>query len=146
GTATGGVSCQPGVDFVTDTGMSEIAPGDLTGSIQVLVCGDVDVEVDESFTLSITRVVNGVAAQTQIVGTILDDDNIPQIVMDPARVGEPSSGSVPMVFIARLTRTSTADVQFAWAAQSLEATAGSDFVAASGVLVIPAGEVEGNIS
>jgi DNA-binding beta-propeller fold protein YncE len=145
-TATGGVSCQSGVDFVTDTGMSEIAPGDLTGSIQVLVCGDVEVEVDERFTLSITRVVNGVAAQTQIVGTILDDDNIPQIVIDPARVGEPSSGSVPMTFIARLSRTSTADVQFAWAAQNLEATAGSDFVSANGVLVIPAGEVEGIVS
>jgi DNA-binding beta-propeller fold protein YncE len=146
GTATGGAACAPGVDFVQDSGMTEIAPGLLTGSIDVLICGDTQVEPDETFTLSLTRVVNGVAAQTQITGTILDDDNVPMILMDPARVSEPGSGSVPMVFTARLSRTAGADVQFTWATQNLEAQAGSDYIAANGELTIPAGELEGTIA
>lgn len=146
GTATGGVACGPGVDYVTDSGTAVIPAGQLEGLIDVQICGDTVVEPDEQFNVLLTRVVNGVAARTTIVGTILDDDNIPAIRIAPVRVAEPASGTAAMEFTARLSRSTTVEVRFNWATQALEAQSGSDFVAASGVAVIPAGEVEARFS
>src|SRR5690606_21596724 len=57
GTATAGASCRAGVDFVTDDGVAPVAPGQLSTTIPVLICGDTPVEPDETFPVAVTRVV-----------------------------------------------------------------------------------------
>ncbi len=142
GTATGGVSCQAGVDYVTDDGVATVAPGALQTSLPVLICGDTTIEPDESFTVMLTRVVNGVPARTQITGTLLDDDDVPVVTLADARVAEPSAGTAPLVFRATLSRSASVDVRFSYATQNQEATAGSDFVASSGIATIIAGQTQ----
>lgn len=145
GTATGGVSCQPGVDFVQDDGVTTIAPGGLQGTISVLVCGDTLVEADETFSVNLDRVVNGVPARVVITGTILDDDDVPTISVLPARVAEPVAGTTPANFVVRLSRSSAADVRFDFATQDMTAIAGLDYVASSGTFTVPAGSIEATL-
>ena len=142
GTATGGLSCLPNVDYITDQGTETITAGNLSATISVTVCGDAQVEPDETFTVNLTRVVNGVLAQAQVTGTILDDDDIPSIIIDATRAAEPASGSVPMQFRARLSRSSTQEVRFNYATQNQDAVAGADYVATTGVASFAPGSIE----
>lgn len=142
GTATGGLSCLSGADYIIDQGVELIPVGALGATISVTICGDAVIEPDETFTVNLTRVVNGVLAQSQVTGTILDDDDIPSIIVDPARAGEPASGTAPMNFRAHLTRSSTEEIRFNYITQDLEAVGGLDFVTTSGVATFAPGQVE----
>lgn len=142
GSATGGVACTAGVDFVQDQGMLSIPAGSLQGTFQVLLCGDTAVEPDEVFSVALTRVVNGVAARNSVAATVLDDDNIPTLSVPDARGLEPTGGSAPLTFRPRLSRTSAAAVSFSYVTLDGSAQAGTDYVASSGVATIPAGQLE----
>jgi 6-phosphogluconolactonase (cycloisomerase 2 family) len=142
GSAIGGPACAPNVDFVSDDGIVTIPPGSLQGILPVLVCGDTVVETDETFVVNLTRVVNGVPARTVIGGGILDDDDIPSIIVSPARAPEPSSGSAPMQFRATLSRSSTQEVRFNFATQNDEAVAGIDYIATTGTATFAPGSIE----
>jgi 6-phosphogluconolactonase (cycloisomerase 2 family) len=143
GTATGGGACAAGIDYVAVTGANlNLVPGSLQGTLSVMVCGDTLVETDETFFVNITRVVNGVPAQGQVTGTILDDDDIPTITVEPARGSEPAAGSAPMQFRARLSRSAPVTVSFAYATQNFEAIAGSDYVGAVGSASFAPGVIE----
>lgn len=147
GTATGGAGCAAGVDFVADDGVVTIAAGGLQGTLPVIVCGDTLVEDDETFTVQFTRVVNGVAAQQQVTGTLLDDDDVPQILLAAARVAEPApGGSAALQFRATLSRSSDVAVSFNYFTQDIEATAGADYLATSGTATIAAGALEATVS
>jgi 6-phosphogluconolactonase (cycloisomerase 2 family) len=143
GTATAGGACGAGIDYVAVAGANlNIAPGVLQGTLSVMVCGDTLVETDETFFVNITRVVNGVPAQEQVTGTILDDDDIPTITVEPARGSEPAAGTAPMQFRARLSRSAPVQVSFAYATQNFEAIAGSDYVGAAGTASFAPGVIE----
>jgi 6-phosphogluconolactonase (cycloisomerase 2 family) len=142
GSATGGLSCLPNVDYIIDQGTETVPAGNLGTTIPVTICGDSQVEPDETFNVNLTRVVNGVLAQAQVTGTILDDDDIPNIIVDPARAPEPASGTAPMVFRARLSRSSTQEVRFNYVTQNQDAVAGLDFITTSGVATFAPGSIE----
>jgi 6-phosphogluconolactonase (cycloisomerase 2 family) len=141
-TGVSAMACGPNADYVIDEGTETVAPGSLNATISVTICGDAQVEPDETFTVNLTRVVNGVLAQTSVTGTILDDDDIPSISVDAARAPEPASGSAPMQFRARLSRSSPVEVRFNYATQNLEAMAGADYVPTVGSASFAPGAIE----
>lgn len=147
GTASGGASCgAAGVDYVAeDSQITVIGAGALTGELVVQVCGDTEVEPNESFSVQVTAIDGGVLANNTAVATILDDDNVPGLQVADARALEPPTGSVDLVFRPRLSRSSDVPATFSYATASTSATAGSDFIAASGTVTIPAGQLEAEI-
>ncbi|HEX4344696.1 MAG TPA: Calx-beta domain-containing protein [Solirubrobacteraceae bacterium] len=80
------------------------------------------------------------------VGTILDDDPTPSLsVADSPAVSEGTAGA-RATFVIRLSAVSGRDVSVAFATANGSATAGQDYTARSGTLVIPAGSASGSIA
>ncbi len=144
--AIGGVTCSPGVDYRNASGDVTIPVGATTATFAVLVCGDTQVEADETFVVEISGVANALAARSQIVATIVDDEDAPELSIDDASAAEPSAGSAPLAFTARLSHTAALPVSFAWNTSELTATADVDYVEASGTATIPAGQLSTTIS
>ncbi|MEE8602564.1 cell wall-binding repeat-containing protein [Euzebya tangerina] len=79
GSATGGPSSGPGIDYRTSSGTVSIAAGSSSGTITVPVYGDTDIEPDETFTVTLSNPSSGVVLAGSgggfATGTIIDDDD-----------------------------------------------------------------------
>lgn len=145
GTAVGAAACAAGVDYVSDDGIAVVAAGALQQTISVALCGDAAVEPNETFSLLLTDVTGGVLQNNLAVGTIIDDDDVPELVINNARALEPASGSVDLVFRAVLSRPSQVQTSFAYTTENLTAIAGADYSARSGTVQIAAGQLQAEI-
>lgn len=90
-TATGGIACGPGVDFVSAAGSLSLGPSETTKQVTVQVCGDTDDEAHETFTVDLSNPVAATVSDAQGVGTILNDDTTTMLVSglpDPSVVGQ----------------------------------------------------------
>ena len=75
--ATGGASCVPGVDYISQTGTLTFpasGPGSTTQTITIQVCKDPDFEANETFVVNLSNATNADISDNQGVGTILNDD------------------------------------------------------------------------
>ena len=145
-TATAGAACTAGVDYISRSGRVSFPPGSLEQTLTIQVCGDTVIEGVETFSLELINAVGGVLVRPSAVGTIVDDDDVPTLSMESIRVLEPATGSVEARFIARLSRASGFESAFTYSTQDVTATAGSDYTASSGRIVLPAGDVEATIT
>ncbi len=125
-----------GVDYVAASGTVTFQPGETATTVAIQVIGDTEDEPDETFHVVLSNPSGAVIGQGTGTGTIRDDDARATLSGEPAAVCE-SLGSVPVQFV--LDGPSAWDVQFDWATEAGNATAGADFVAASGTATIPAG-------
>lgn len=71
---------------------------------------------------------------------------VPSVSIGGASLKEGDSGTSNLVFVVRLSAATTVDVSIDYVTAGGTAQAGSDFIAKSGTLVIPAGQVQGSIS
>lgn len=146
GSATGGTACAAGIDFVNDDqGVTVVPAGALQQTFSVALCGDAVVETNETLSVLLTGSSGGVLQNNVAVGTIIDDDDVPEVVIDDSRALEPASGMADLVFRVRLSRPSAIGTSFAYATQDLSAIAGPDYLARSGTLAIPAGQTQAEI-
>jgi len=149
GTATGGPACGPGVDFVQRIARTLTIPvGAQQGSIDIQVCGDTEVELDEEFSVVLLSTVDNYGVfTTDSTATVMivDDDNVPSLRVADIRVARPAAGTTTARFAAILSRTHDHDVSFHWATQNGTAQAGPDYVANSGTVTIPTGETHANL-
>lgn len=74
-TATGAASCSGGADYVTTGGVLTIPAGATTGTITVSVCGDVEHESDETFSVTLSSPSNALLGTSVATGTIVNDDS-----------------------------------------------------------------------
>ena len=63
-----------GSDFTAASGSLTFTPGQSTRSVSVAVLGDAAIEPDETFTVSLSSIVNATAGDVQGAATIVDDD------------------------------------------------------------------------
>lgn len=151
GSATGGAACAPDVDFVQRNGTLTIPAGQMTGTIALQVCGDIEVETNEQFSvvlLSTTDNFGVLTTDSTATITILDDDNVPALSVGNVRVAEPVAGTATARFLAVLSRSHDNPVSFTWTTQNVSASAGSDYLAPVGqgctatgcTVTIPPGE------
>jgi hypothetical protein len=71
-TASG--SATAGSDFTAASGSLTFAPGQVSRNVAVTVLGDAAIEPDETFSVSLSSVVNATAGDAQGTATIVDDD------------------------------------------------------------------------
>jgi hypothetical protein len=137
GTATGS-------DYQAASGTLTFAPGETTKTIIVLVNGDRVPEQNETFVVNLSSPTNASIADGQAVSTILDDE--PRISITPASRSEGNTGHTPLTFTVTLSSPCDAPVTVDWTTADGTATASTDYQAASGTLIIPAGQTTGTIT
>jgi 6-phosphogluconolactonase (cycloisomerase 2 family) len=144
--ATGGSVCGPGIDFIhVSDGSLTIPPqavddGTQVGTLTVLVCGDTVIEPDETFLIRATC--DGcVLVSDVVVGTIIDDDDVPELRFVDVFVTKPGAGTAAALFEATLSRSSPHPASFTWQTLDVTAVAGVHYVAASGSVSFAPGEI-----
>ena len=137
--ATAAGSATAGVDYVVASGSRTIAAGSTTTTFGITVKGDVLDELDETFGITLSNPGNATIADGSGLGTITDDDVAPTLSVNDATVTEGNVGTTPATFTVTLSAASGTAVTFDWATAAGSATAGVDYVAASGSKTIAAG-------
>lgn len=132
-------------DYVSNTGTLTFPPGATTQNITVQVNGDTLNEPDETFFVKLSAPVNATIADGQGLGTIVNDDAQPTLSINDVSVNEGNAGTTNAVFTVTLSQASGKTITVDFATADSTATAGSDYVAASGRLTFAPGETSKNI-
>jgi hypothetical protein len=130
-------------DYLSLSGSLIFAPGETLKQLVVQTVLDNDPETDETFTLSLEPPTNAVRGQSQITIVLLDDDGVPgplALSVDDVGVSEPHTGTRSVLFTVSLADTAFHTVFVDYSTLNGTATAGLDYIAASGQLVFQPGE------
>ena len=141
--ATSDGSATAGEDYTATDGSLKFTPGDIEGTISVLLQEDTLHEGDETFALTLDNPENAGLESAAATGTIADNDTMPELTVDDARAAEDAG---VMVFTVSLNAPSALQVTVDYATSDGSATAGEDYNAAEGSLSFMPGDVERTIS
>ena len=126
-------------DYTASSGTLTFNPGVLTRTFTVPIVGDTRDEFDETFVANLSSPVNATIADNQGVGTIVDNDPTPSLVINNVTVTEVDAGSVTATFTATLSAASNKVVTVDYATSDVTAIAPGDYTAASGTLTFAPG-------
>jgi uncharacterized repeat protein (TIGR01451 family) len=137
-----------GVDYQTNSGSFTVLPGATTASLSIGIFGDVTVEPDETFFVNLGATANAIIGDSQGVGTIINDDGLPQpgIGISDVPVLEGNSGTVNANFNVTLTASSILTVTVNYTTANNTATSGSDYVAKSGTVTFTPGQTSQQVT
>ena len=144
--ATSDGTATAGSDYTATSGTLIFAAGETSKQIDVSVTGDLPVEGNETFTVTLSSPFNADLGTSVATGTITNDDANPKLVVGDAVKLEGNSGTTPLTFTVAMVPVSVSDVTVDYATSDGTATAGSDYTGASGTLTIPAGQTSGTIA
>lgn len=145
----GTLGATPGVDYGDPlrknkevTGSIVIPAGEQTGVISIPIIGDTTYETDETFSVKITKIQGaGIdKADSQVLGTIANDDDKPVIDIADSSVDEPLKGTAKMVFTVTLANPSYQKIQVKYQTEDGTAKAGEDYSAKKGTLTFNPGQ------
>ena len=103
---TESVTAVSGTDYVPRSGRVTFLPGQLSTTIEVAVLGDLQDETDESFRIRLTNSLNASIGDAEGLGTIIDDDPVPGLVISNAVVLEGNAGTTNAVVTISLSQPS----------------------------------------
>jgi FKBP-type peptidyl-prolyl cis-trans isomerase 2 len=135
GTATAGA------DYTAASGMLTFAPGQLTQTFEVTILEDELDEADETVSLTLHDPVNAtLGSPSQATLNILDNDAPPSVQFSSANFSANEDAGTATISVA-LSAASGQVVTVDYATSDGTATAGSDYLAASGTLTFAPGVV-----
>jgi hypothetical protein len=139
-------SAVAGLDYVAVQEQLTIPSGEISESVAVPITDDVIAEGPEDFSVSISNPVNAeLGTQTSTIVTITDNEPVPSIAFSSseARTAE-VAGVIDLT--VQISGVSSHDITVHYATADGTAVGGSDYVAVSDTLTIPAGELTGVLS
>jgi hypothetical protein len=132
-----------GSDYTATSGTLNFGPGELSKNITIPITDDNLFENgNETFSVILSNPTGGAVVTTSsITLTLQDNDSKPSVSMSASsfRVTEGDSGTKNVAFNVRLSNPSVQVVTVDFTTLNGTATAGNDYVAASGTVTIPAG-------
>jgi len=122
------------------------APGETFKTVVVDVFADTTVEPDETFRLRLSNVVNAaVVTPGEAAGLILNDD-LPALSVGSVTVAEGNAGTTAAVFPVTLSAPFAKTVSVGYATANGTASAGTDYVAATGTVSFAPGDTSKTIT
>jgi len=123
-------------DYAATSGTLTFNPGVTTQTITVNVVGDVVVEPNETFSVTLSSPSNATIATGTGTGTIFNDDaaGLPSLSINNVSANEGNSGITPFTFTVTLSAASASTVTVNFATADGSATAPGDYSATSGTL------------
>lgn len=140
-----GIGTAMQLDYVAGVRNYEIPEGETETTAFIPIVGDALDEPDETFGIRITSYTGAANGILYATGTIIDDDEPPvaTVVGSPwAQERDPGSPEVGLTFRVMLDAPSGRVVSIDWSTQDGSATAGADYLAASGTVVFQPGQTE----
>ena len=139
--ATAPGSATSPADFTASSGTVSLTKTGASKVVTVPVAGDATDEANETFVVNLTNLVGspGQIGDAQGVATITDNDPLPALSVNDVTVIEGNAGTSTATFTASLSAVSGNAVTFNWTTAAGTATAGTDYVTASGSRTIAAG-------
>ena len=144
--ATADNTAAAGSDYVSTSGSLTFAAGTTTQAISVTINGDAVYESNETFYVNLSNASGGAIIDVQGIGTITNDETLPNISINDCSAAEGNSGTSAMTFTVSLDKTWASDITVDYATADNTAAAGSDYVSKSGTLTFPAGTTTQAIS
>lgn len=149
--ATANGTAVAGADYVATSGTASFAAGQATTTVSVTVINDTLVETNEGLVLNLSGGTNITIADGQGSGTIVSDDVAPPTptpVAPSVAVNDVSANETGGALVFTLTRSGdlSAASSVNYATANGTATAGMDYVAASGIASFAAGQATTTVS
>ena len=132
-----------GGDYAATGGTLSFEPGETSKTIEVLIRPDISFEPEETFFVTLSNAAGATISDGEGTGTILNDDELPQIYLYGATVSDDADTSI--VFTVQLSAPTDVPVTVEYTTVEGSATADVDYTAVSGTLTIAAGETVGVI-
>jgi hypothetical protein len=137
--ATADGTAAAGFDYVAGAGTVSLPAGTTSVPVPVTINGDLQDETDEIYTVNLSSPVNATIADSQGVGTIVDDDPPPALSVSDCAATEGDAAQTSCVFTVSLSAASGLVVGVSFATADGTAVGGQDYLAASGTLSFPPG-------
>jgi hypothetical protein len=148
--ATSDGTATAGTDYTATSGTLTFGPGELSKNVAIPILNDNLFETgDETFQLTLSNPIGGAVLTAPSAATIniTDNDLMPNVrVVQTASIVEGNSGTQNIAVDVTLSTPSIQTVTVNFATSDGTATAGSDYVASSGTLTIPAGSSSATIN
>ncbi len=133
-------------DYVAASGPLTFNPGQTSRQISIPTMDDTIDEPDETFFVNLSNPVNATLADSQGIGTILDNDPPPTISISDVTVNEGNSGTTSAVFTVTLSSVSEKTISVNYATANGTACSPIDYVGASGTLTFAVGQTSRTIT
>lgn len=146
--ATSDGSATAGSDYAATAGTVIFAPGATSRTIVVAIAGDHDVESNESFYLTLSAPADADLGDAQGKGTILNDDSPaeqPSVFVSDVTAVEGDRGTHAITFVVTLSAPTSTAVSLEYETADGSASAGADYLATHGPLLIAAGATSHSI-
>ncbi|HWH28237.1 MAG TPA: Calx-beta domain-containing protein [Mycobacteriales bacterium] len=134
-----------GDDYGLASGILSFSSGVSMQQITLTIVTDSTVEADEHFFVALTSGTGYTLAKDTGRVTVVDDD-VPTVSVTPTTTTEGGSGTKTVLVTVRLSTAAFKPVTVAWATGGGTATAGTDYVAASGTVSFAPGETSRTIA
>jgi hypothetical protein len=136
-----GTATAPG-DYAASAGDLDFPAGSTTQTASVPIVGDLAVEPDETFTVTLSAATGAAVADGTAAGTIRDNDGEvrPRASIGDVTVTEGNTGSTQATFTVSLDRPGTAPVSVRAGTADGTATAPGDYTTVSGPVTFAPGE------
>ena len=135
-----------GTDYADATGTLTFVPGDVSETITVLVNGDLTFEPNETFFVDLSAPSNATILDNQGLGTIIDDEGQPSILITDVSLAEGNAGTTPFIFTVTLSHASATPVTVNFTTNPGTATEGTDYLDATGIVTFVPGDVSETIT
>jgi hypothetical protein len=129
-----------GADYLSRGGTVLLNAAKPTALVTVPIVGDLSNEDTETFGLLLTSVTNGRIGNALGIGTILDNDPLPNFYVDDVQVTTTIAGDRVAIFTVALDWPSGRDVSVNYSTSDGGALAGVDYQGISGILNFAPGE------
>nr|MDQ3330494.1 FG-GAP-like repeat-containing protein [Planctomycetota bacterium] len=141
GTATAGSGV--GADYFAKSGTVTFGPGETSKTITITIRGDLDVEANETFFVTLSNATGGATLPAPVAtGTIVNDDTPSISISDPVV----TEGSGNATFVITLSKAVNSPVTVTYTTANQSATAGQDYAAKSGTVTFMPGETSKSIT
>ncbi len=136
---TANITALAGTDYTATTGTLTFNPGQTTATIPVTIAATPNPGPGGLFSVTLSGASNALIANPQAIGTIINTNTLPFLVIGDVNADDPASGATgSAVFPVNLSSASTQPITVDYATTDGTAIAGKDYTAESGVLTFPA--------
>ena len=126
-------------DFIRKTGSGTILANTTSSIISITINGDKKIEADEEFIITLSNPQGAIIGKANAKGIIVNDDEI-TFSIDNVTISEGDNGTKDLEFIIISNTISSIPISFNYDTTNGTAQAGTDYIANTGTVILPAGQ------